>query len=341
MLMNKKMSGYKKKIMCFLLLFSAFIPFKTWCQDSTFSKNSKIISTVFANYHLLSEGNNAITEFQILRAYLGYEYHFSKEIKSIIIMDFGDPQILENKFKMTGFLKNAYIQYKSDFFIIEFGLIPTRQMQLSEQLWQRRYIIKSFEDQQNLGYTADYGLTFEFAPLPNLSFDFGVLNGKGHTDPSHDQNIYRRNLGLSYLPSENINTRLYWDITNSDSTFRKTYSALVSFQNNKMGICSEFVFQESFGFVKNKNVIGFSSFGHIKLNEVWTYFMRYDRNTSNTLSGESDRWNNDKNGHLLLFGVENILAKGVKISPNIRLFLPESKNNDIIFGLFLNLEAKI
>lgn len=321
-----------------LLIFYGKVAFN---QDTTTFQKGKVISTVFANYHLLNEGANTITEFQIMRAYLGYEYRFSKELKSTIIMDFGDPKVLENQFKMTGFLKNAYIEYKSDFFTINFGLIPTKQMQFYEQSWSRRYVMKAFQDQQKLGFTADYGLTFEFAPLPNLSFDFGVVNGKGHTDPTHDQNVYRRNLGLTYKPIQNLSTRLYWDITNSDSNFRKTYNWISAFQNKTIGLGVEFVYVENNDFSKNRNIFGTSVFANWKVDNVWSYFIRYDNSSSTVLTGQTLGWNIQNDGQQFLMGVENILAKGVKISPNLRLFLPEQKSNNPVFGFFLNLEAKI
>ena len=67
----------------------------------------------------------------------------------------------------------------------------------------------------------------------------------------------------------------------------------------------------------------------------------YDQISSNILSGESNAWNYNNDGSLLMFGTQYQATKGVKFNINYRLF---THNNSIINNksiLSLNAEFKI
>ena len=66
-----------------------------------------------------SDGETMPT-FEITRAYLGYEYNFSKEWYAKAVLDVGDPEA--GKHQMAAFLKNAYFQYEKNNFTASFGL---------------------------------------------------------------------------------------------------------------------------------------------------------------------------------------------------------------------------
>ena len=70
-------------------------------------------------------------------------------------------------------------------------------------------------------------------------------------------------------------------------------------------------------------------------------FARYDQISSNILSGESNAWNYNNDGSLLMFGAQYQAVKGVKFNLNYRLFNHDNSviNNKSI--LSLNAEFKI
>ena len=69
--------------------------------------------------------------------------------------------------------------------------------------------------------------------------------------------------------------------------------------------------------------------------------INYDQISSNILSGESNAWNYNNDGSLLMFGTQYQATKGVKFNINYRLFNHDNSviNNKSI--LSLNAEFKI
>ena len=86
---------------------------------------------------------------------------------------------------------------------------------------------------------------------------------------------------------------------------------------------------------------GFSVYGSKKLPKNYELFVRYDQISSNILSGESNAWNYNNDGSLLMFGTQYQATKGVKFNINYRLFNHDNSviNNKSI--LSLNAEFKI
>mgnify|MGYP006423352937 FL=1 len=110
---------------------------------------------VFTNFHSQLSDGEVLNAFQIQRAYLGYKHQFSRTISGKLYLDVADPGV--GKLQMTGYLKNAYLQYKGDRLTAKFGLIGLHQFRLQEDLWGGRYLFKSFQDQYKFGPSADLG----------------------------------------------------------------------------------------------------------------------------------------------------------------------------------------
>ena len=111
-------------------------------QNSTdeFKPNGKPLALIFTNYHTSFSDGETMPAFEITRAYLGYEYNFSKEWYAKVIMDVGNPKA--GSHEMAAYLKNAYMQYKKDKFTASFGMISTTQFKVSETIWGYRFIEK-------------------------------------------------------------------------------------------------------------------------------------------------------------------------------------------------------
>ena len=69
-------------------------------------------------------------------------------------------------------------------------------------------------------------------------------------------------------------------------------------------------------------------------------FARYDDLNSKKLDGESEPWQIAKDGQLMLAGVEYSPVKGVKITPNVRLWNPDANGAENTTFLYLSAELK-
>ena len=123
-----------------------------------FTPYGKPLALVFTNVNSSFNKDMNSQAFEITRAYLGYEYFFSKNISSKVNIDIGDPGV--GKLQMTAFIKNAYVQYKKNNFSARFGMIGVNQFNVQEKHWGYRYIYKSFQDAYNFGPSADLGSCF-------------------------------------------------------------------------------------------------------------------------------------------------------------------------------------
>ena len=122
---------------------------------------------VFTNVNSTFNKNGNSKAFEITRAYLGYEYFFSKNISTRINLDVGDPGV--GKLQMTAYIKNAFVQYKNEGLTARFGMFGVDQYNLQEKQWGYRYVYKSFQDAYNFGPSADLGAGFEYSPAKFIS----------------------------------------------------------------------------------------------------------------------------------------------------------------------------
>ncbi len=80
--------------------------------DNEFTPYGKPLVLIFSDVNASFNKYGNSKAFEITRAYLGYEYFFSKNISSRVNLDIGDPGV--GKLQMTAFIKNAYLQYKNN-----------------------------------------------------------------------------------------------------------------------------------------------------------------------------------------------------------------------------------
>jgi hypothetical protein len=93
--------------------------------------------------------------------------------------------------------------------------------------------------------------------------------------------------------------------------------------------------------VDDHNLDGISFYGSYILNNKIEIFVRFDEISSNILTGQDNSWNHNKDGALMIFGVEYRAAKGVKFSINSRNFNyinDEIKDSSLIY---FNAEFKL
>ena len=78
--------------------------------DNEFTPYGKPLVLVFSNVNASFNKNGNSKAFEITRAYLGYEYFFSKNISSRVNLDVGDPGV--GKLQMTAYLKMPIFNIK-------------------------------------------------------------------------------------------------------------------------------------------------------------------------------------------------------------------------------------
>lgn len=325
----------------FLFLFCIFsLTSILSAQENVFTPSGKPILTLFANYHNTIIDKKNSNYLEIGRAYLGYDYKFSENINAVIIMDFGDQGTPTNKYKMSAFLKNAYLRYKKNKLTADFGIIGTKQMSLTEFYWKNRHIYKTIQDYSKMGYTADLGFSVEYQIIKSLSIDASLLNDNGFAYPySSTDQTFRAASGITFKPVLPIVLRAYYDYSKK-SLSRSTLSFLAGYATTKHNLFVEYSTQLGNSFMLNRNYSGLSIFGSMALTKKLQLFARYDYLNSKVLANDVYSWNYNNDGQLAIVGVDYNLAKGVRISPNIQLWSPKNTYLKEMISFYLSFEAK-
>ena len=305
-------------------------------SDNTFTPYGKPLVLVFSDVNTSFNKNGNSKAFELTRAYLGYEYYFSKSISSRVNIDIGDPGT--GKLQMTAFIKNAYLQYKNGGFSARFGMIGTDQYNIQEKQWGYRYIYKSFQDAYNFGPSADLGAALEYTPTDYITIDASVLNGEGFKKLQSDS-VFKTSVGLTLRPLKGLVLRGFID--RMKSNYAQTSIALFagfSIKTFKAGF--EYNIQNNNGMLNGHDFSGVSFYSSVMVAQKVSIFSRYDYLWSETIADGTNPWNNNKDGQLIMAGFDYSPVVGVKIAPNYQGWVAKNKSEGFTSRVGLNVEVK-
>jgi len=304
--------------------------------EKKFTPYGKPLVLIFTDVSSTITKDEYSKSFNLTRAYLGYEYFFSKNISSKINIDVADPGV--GKLQMTAFIKNAYVQYKNEKFSARLGMIGLDEFKIQEKQWGYRYIYKSFQDEYKFGPSADLGVVLEYTPVKFISVDFSLLNGEGYKKLQADS-TFKSSFGITLMPLKGLVLRAYYDMMNHN--FNQTTIALFAgytYKNIKTGV--EYNHQNNNGMLNDHDFSGVSVYSSITLAQKFSIFGRYDNLWSSTLDGQTDPWNYNNDGQLFMAGFDYSPTTGIKIAPNFQGWSPNDKSNPFASTIALNFELK-
>ena len=89
-----------------------------------------------------------------------------------------------------------------------------------------------------------------------------------------------------------------------------------------------------------QDMYGTSMYIICKSSDKIKLFGRYDDLNSSTINGTGEPWQIDQDGQLFMAGLEYSPVKGVKFSPNYRLWAPDNESLPNINSIYINCELK-
>lgn len=320
-------------------------------EQSEFTPSGKVNGKVFFNYHYdMTDGEEQESSFEIKRAYFGYDYNIAKGLKASITLDVGKN---DGGSDYTAYLKKAQLEWKASSAVkVSLGMISTIQFKEQEKFWGYRYIMKSFNDQYGFGSSADLGIKASFKLSDELSANAFVINGEGYKKVQDEDGKQKAGASLVYQKSGFI-AKVYADANsakvvdeggNEDDV---TVSAVALFAGYKFS--DQFRLAAEYNMLTNgtkysrvaddHDMEGVSVYSTYTIDNKWEVFGRYDYLTSNTLEGETEKWN-AKNGSAITAGVQYAPIKNVKMALNYQgfNFKQEALNTNSL--LYVNLEFK-
>ena len=336
----------------FVSALALFLGFAAIAQEkSEFTPSGKVNGKVFFNYHYdMTDGEEQESSFEIKRAYFGYDYNIAKGLKASVTLDVGKN---EGGSDYSAFLKKAQLEWKASSAVkVSLGMIGTIQFKEQEKFWGYRYIMKSFNDQYGFGPSADIGIKANFKLSDSFSANASIINGEGYKKVQDEDGKQRVAASLVYK-NKGLIAKVYADANsakvvdeggNEDDV---TISALAFFAgykfSDKFRLAAEY--NQLINGTKYSNVAdehdmeGVSIYSTYTFDKKWEVFGRYDYLTSNTLEGETEKWNS-KNGSAITAGVQYIPIKNVKMALNYQGFNFKQEGIDTNSLLYVNLEFK-
>lgn len=327
-----------KKYLLFVAV-SAFVTLSAGAQEpGDFKPSGKVFGLLFADYHnTYSEGEN-VPVFQVTRSYLGYDYSFSKTVSSRVMFD-GFTQVINGKMMITGYLRNAYLQYDNGKLLMRGGLIGSEQISVAEKFFNYRYIAKPTIDYAQMIYPVDLGFMARYNAADFLTLDMALLNGKGFREITPDTTL-KVVTGATIIPAKNLFFRAYYDLMGPSGVRQATFSLSGAYTGKILTVGAEYLTQANHFMNEGEDYHGISIFSAVRFAEKFSVFGRYDNLVSSTPDGETVPWNLENDGTRFSIGFDYSPARGVRISPNFIGFIPEDEESDFVGTVGINVEAR-
>ncbi|MCU0378882.1 MAG: hypothetical protein MUC78_11560 [Bacteroidales bacterium] len=303
-----------------------------------FKPSGKVFGLLFADYHnTYSEGEN-LPVFQVTRSYLGYDYSFSKTVSSRVMFD-GFTQVINGKMMITGYLRNAYLQYDNGKLLMRGGLIGSEQLSNAEKFFNYRYIAKPTMDYAQMVFPTDLGFMARYKAADFLTIDMSVINGKGYKEITPDTTL-KVVTGATIIPVKNLSLRLYYDLMGPSGGRQSTYSIAGAYTGKILTLGAEYLSQSNHLMTTGEDYSGISIFSALLLAKKFSAFARYDNIVSEVPEGETEPWNLSNDGTRFSIGFDYSPAKSVRISPNFIGFIPEDEEAAFVGTVGINVEAR-
>jgi hypothetical protein len=169
--------------------------------------------------------------FWLRRAYLGFDYAFSKEFSSRLRFEMNSPGDFTSSASITPFVKDAYFQYKrSDSFSLVAGISPPPTFEVIEGFWGYRSVEKTPVDLQRLQGSRDFGLAAK-GTVGGGKFKYHAMIANGGNTPQETNDGKAAYLSLGYYPNGSLLFEIYGDHEDrSADEQRDTYQGFVGYQ---------------------------------------------------------------------------------------------------------------
>jgi len=229
---------------------------------------------------------------------------------------------------------------------LSFGMIGLKQFNDQENFWGYRYLFKSFQDQNGFGSSADAGINTAFTLSKKLKANFLIVNGEGYKKLQDINGNQKVGASILYYPIDGLTTKIYFDT--QSTTGGKAVTSLALFtgykakrwrlgaEYNKLRNATKYTKPSN-----DKNLDGISLYATITLKDNVEVFGRFDQLKSNTLNGDIQNWNFDKDGSQIIFGFQIAPVKGLKLALNYQGFTFDNSVLNTKSLVFLNAEFKL
>lgn len=281
----------------------------------------KINGDTYFDYHFVDVDNNA---FQINRAYFSIQKNVSDQISYKFQTDVGSGGATD----YTVYLKNAKLDWKTDFGKFTFGLQGMNMFSVQEATWGYRFIEKSAMDLNKYSSSADLGVGWE-RKFGVLTPSVLITNGAGYKKAEDDK--YKK-LSLRLLYGESnlkkglnagvvVSTESVDYATGTGNTL--VFGGFAGFATSALRVGAEFD-MKSEKLEKDNTAQLLSVYGNYKISKKLSGFGRFDL-TDPDIEIDKDGAN------YIIVGLNYQPEKEFYIAPNMYLKMPETGDSETTY----------
>lgn len=299
---------------------------------------SKAIAEIFADFHVNLNDTLKTTGFGVNRAYMGYNYVAENNFSAKLMVNLGSPDdmAIGAVRRRYAYFREASIIWSNEKLRMTFGLTDTRIFRYQQNFWGKRYLANTYQALNGYGYVADLGIALDYKFNEIFSGDITVMNGDGYLELQKDNGV-KTSAGLTITPVEHLALRFYGDYEQKPGLEQVTGIVFAGYKNQHLTLGAEVSMKTNLDGVSGHHAWGISATGGINLTKKDEIFIRFDYSTSVIPNGETEHWNNLKDGTFTIFGVQHTFT------PNIKLALDFQGRNPYVVSMqnskFINLNA--
>lgn len=328
-----------KKLTLSIVFISLFAVLSYANESDTTKITGKPLFLIYSNFHQGISESAHESNFDVKRAYLGYDFDLNNGFNAFIKIDIGSPNddSQYSLIKRSAYFRNVGIGYKYKNLSLKFGIIDNQQHKVQEKFWGKRYLFKSFMDEYKFLSSTDLGINGKYKFSKKLNIEFGIMNGQYL---SYDTGLkkYKYNIGINYKPVNNLSLKCHATYTGKTNDVY-TGGAFIGYKILpllRVGAEYNTIYdiQEENTFI----MYGYSAFAAYDITSKLNIFARYDNLNSNIPDGYSYPYNLSDNGTAIIGGIEYIVNKNLRASINYQDWYPMAANQDNTAYIYFNIE---
>ena len=318
-----------------LLTLHISIAYSMVINSQTVVPESKAIAEIFTDFHVNLNDTSKTTGFGVNRAYLGYNYIAENNFSAKLIVNLGSPDDLANGTvrRRYAYFREASIIWSNEKLRMALGLTDTKIFKYQQSFWGKRYLAYTYQALNGYGYVADLGFTLDYKFNQIFSGDITVMNGDGYLELQMDNGV-KSSAGLTITPTEYLAFRLYGDYEQKPGIEEVTGIIFVGFKNQLLSIGAEGSLKTNLDGVSGHHAWGISATGGINFTKKDEIFIRFDYSTSVIPEGETEPWNELRDGTFTIFGVQHTFTPNIKLALDFQGRNPyeaSTQNSNLIY----------
>lgn len=332
-----------------LIIFTIFIYYSLICLSTNHNNDSlkyagKPLLLIYSSFYKGISKDVKESNFDVKRAYLGYEIYLQDGFSAKVQLDIGAPDD-DSKYsliKRGAYFKNAGIKYNYKFLIVNFGIIENQEHKIQEEYWGKRYIFKTFLDEYRFFPSSDLGINANFKINKLLNIEAGMMNGE-YLNFQSGFKKYVYNVCINFDLNNKLISKLYSTYTAKNYPTFTNGLFLAYNPIPKLKMAGEANIKAELVMSKYCYLYGASIFIDFALSNKINIFCRSDFLNSNITSFDDTYTHNSylNNGYAIISGAEYKINKFIRLSLNYQDWRPFDKRNKTKTYLFLNLECGI